>query len=175
MSAEVAAPTAPGAPADEHTPVIKDMTTGEPKEATAVETNDTPVEAAIAAVLPGSTTEEKVNDSEVKVTATPVTSGTLGYKAPGLVKYVLHTLMSLQIFRLIDTHSQIRFKKHYVWLGEEAPVPVSELSSYLRGEKPKFAHPTAAWSNKTGKGLLYVTKDSETKEKPTGIINLVSQ
>lgn len=72
------------------------------------------------------------------------------------------------------SRSQLRFKKHYVWLGEEAAVPVSELTHYLRGEKPDVAHPTAAWSSKTGKGLLYLTKNSETKEKPTGVINLVS-
>lgn len=34
------------------------------------------------------TTEEKVGKDEVKVTATPVTNGVLGYKAPGLIRYV---------------------------------------------------------------------------------------
>ncbi|KAI9670574.1 MAG: hypothetical protein M1831_005794 [Alyxoria varia] len=100
----------------------------------------------------GAPAEEKVSKDESKVTATPVTSGTLGYKAPGLV-------------------NQLRFKKHYFWLGGK-PVPTSDLSQYLRGEKPEVCHPTAAWSSQTGKGLLYFSKGEDSKNTPIGVVKL---
>ena len=68
--------------------------------------------------------------------------------------------------------SQLRFKKHYFWLGDE-PVPAQDLNQYLRGEKPDVAQPVAAWSSQTGKGLLYFSKDESSKRTPFGVLNLV--
>ncbi len=69
-------------------------------------------------------------------------------------------------------HSQLRFSKKYFWLGDEA-VPVKNLHQYLRGEKPEVAHPTAAWSSQTGKGLLFFSKHADDTKSPAGIIHLV--
>lgn len=68
--------------------------------------------------------------------------------------------------------SAFRFSKKYFWLGEEA-VPTQSLSHYLRGEKAEVAHPTAAWSSQTGKGLLYFVKHADEKATPAGVLNLV--
>jgi hypothetical protein len=46
------------------------------------------------------------------------------------------------------------------------------LREYLRGEKPEVAHPVAAWSSQTGKGLLYFVKHADQKEHPAGVLNL---
>lgn len=68
--------------------------------------------------------------------------------------------------------SAFRFSKKYFWFGEEA-VPTQSLSHYLRGEKAEVAHPTAAWSSQTGKGLLYFVKHADEKATPAGVLNLV--
>jgi hypothetical protein len=68
--------------------------------------------------------------------------------------------------------SAFRFSKKYFWFSEE-PVSVSSLSHYLRGEKAEIAHPTAAWSSQTGKGLLYFVKHADDKKTPAGVLNLV--
>lgn len=73
--------------------------------------------------------------------------------------------------RFNANHSQLRFKKHYFWLGDETAVPHSELAHYL-GSKEADKH-TAAHSSHTGKGLLYFKEGESTKSKPQGIINLV--
>ena len=52
-------------------------------------------------------------------------------------------------------------------------MPVQSLSNYLRGEKAEVAHPTAAWSSQTGKGLLYFVKHADEKATPAGVLNLV--
>lgn len=75
--------------------------------------------------------------------------------------------------RQLTVHSAFRFSKKYFWFGEEAAVPVSSLSQYLRGEKGEVAHPTAAWSSVTGKGLLYFVKHADEKATPAGVLNLV--
>ncbi|KAF2639801.1 hypothetical protein P280DRAFT_490946 [Massarina eburnea CBS 473.64] len=93
--------------------------------------------------------EEKKDEKPVE----PIYSGALGYKAPGLKN----------IFRTQ--------KKHF-WLGEEAAVPSSNLSTYLRGEKAEIAHPTAAWASVTAKGLLLFVKNADQKEHPAGVLNL---
>jgi hypothetical protein len=46
------------------------------------------------------------------------------------------------------------------------------LREYLRGEKPEVAHPVAAWSSQTGKGLLYFVKHADQKEHPAGALSL---
>lgn len=66
----------------------------------------------------------------------------------------------------------MKFSKKHFWFGDE-PVSHKNLSSYLRGEKPEIAHPTAAWSSQTGKGLLFFAKQAEEKASPAGVINLV--
>jgi hypothetical protein len=68
--------------------------------------------------------------------------------------------------------SVFRTSHKYFWFGEE-PVPTSKLSAYLRGEKADVAHPVAAWSSVTGKGLLYFVKHADQKETPAGVLNLV--
>ncbi|KAF2089136.1 hypothetical protein K490DRAFT_72753 [Saccharata proteae CBS 121410] len=109
-----------------------------------------PAEGAAAEELPK---EEKVGKDEVAITAEPIFSGALGYKAPGLVKSLMYS-------------------KKYFWFGEEEPIAHSNLSNYLRGEKAEVAHPTAAWSSKTGKGLLYFVKHADQKATPAGVLNL---
>lgn len=52
-------------------------------------------------------------------------------------------------------------------------MPTSSLSHYLRGEKAEVAHPTAAWSSVTGKGLLFFVKHADEKATPAGVLNLV--
>ncbi|KAJ4296445.1 hypothetical protein N0V90_006490 [Kalmusia sp. IMI 367209] len=93
--------------------------------------------------------EEKKEEKPIE----PIYSGALGYKAPGL-------------------KNAFRFSKKYFWFGEEAAVPTSSLSHYLRGEKADVAHPTAAWSSVTGKGLLYFVKHADEKSTPAGVLKL---
>ncbi|KAF1968350.1 hypothetical protein BU23DRAFT_558578 [Bimuria novae-zelandiae CBS 107.79] len=93
--------------------------------------------------------EEKKEEKPIE----PIYSGALGYKAPGL-------------------KNAFRFSKKYFWFGEDAAVPASSLSAYLRGEKAEVAHPTAAWSSVTGKGLLYFVKHADEKATPAGVLNL---
>jgi hypothetical protein len=73
----------------------------------------------------------------------------------------------------LTSSSAFRFSKKYFWFGEEAAVPTSSLSHYLRGEKAEVAHPTAAWSSVTGKGLLYFVKHADEKPTPAGALKLV--
>ncbi|RYN29258.1 hypothetical protein AA0114_g12376 [Alternaria tenuissima] len=99
---------------------------------------------AVAAAPVEEVKEEKVVE--------PIYSGALGYKAPGL-------------------KNAFRFAKKYFWFGEE-PVAADNLREYLRGEKPEVAHPVAAWSSQTGKGLLFFVKHADQKEHPAGVLNL---
>lgn len=55
--------------------------------------------------------------------------------------------------------SLIPSKKEF-WLDDSAVSP-SNLSLYLRGEKPEVAHPVVAWASQTGKGLLFFNKKGE--------------
>jgi hypothetical protein len=75
------------------------------------------------------------------------------------------------IVQMLTPCSAFRFAKKYFWFGEEA-VPATNLREYLRGEKPEVAHPVAAWSSQTGKGLLYFVKHADQKEHPAGALNL---
>ncbi|KAF9640431.1 putative immunogenic protein [Lasiodiplodia theobromae] len=97
--------------------------------------------------------EEKTADGEVKITAEPVYSGALGYKAPGLIK-------------------GLTFSKKYFWFGEEAAVSKDSLHGYLRGEKGEHAHAAVAWASKTGKGLLFFAKHADQKSAPEGVLKL---
>ena len=133
------------APVVEPTPAVAPLSEDKPAEtpATAEEAPKTEGETVAPA-------EEKAEEKAVE----PIHSGALGYKAPGL-------------------KNAFRFAHKYFWFGEEAAVPTSSLSQYLRGEKAEVAHPTAAWSSVTGKGLLYFVKHADQKETPAGVLNLV--
>ncbi|KAL1604584.1 hypothetical protein SLS59_003779 [Nothophoma quercina] len=150
-----AAPEAAAAPAPvEFTPVAVADVAGEKTIVPAAEApkvEETPKvegDAAVAAPVEEKKEEEKAEEKVVE----PIYSGALGYKAPGL-------------------KNAFRFVKKYFWFGEE-PVPASSLADYLRGEKPEVAHPTAAWSSQTGKGLLFFVKHADKKENPAGVLNL---
>lgn len=97
--------------------------------------------------------------------------GVLGYKAPGLIRYTDPACMYFDT--LLTRSSKLRYSKRFFWIGNEA-VPASSLKSYLDSEKADPGHHNAAWSNQTGKGLLYYTKRSEDKATPAGVICLVS-
>ena len=155
--------TSAHAGSSDHTPTTETSTSeAKPKGA-----ESAPVAANLSA-------EEKVGRDEVKVTAKPVTHGVLGYKAPGLVKCVSSMRSCPSMFQWLIRlcFSQLRFKKHYFWLGDEA-ISTEKLGQFLRSEKPEIAHSAAAWSHQTGKGLLYFSKSEESKTNPVGIIKLV--
>jgi hypothetical protein len=122
-----------------------------PKE-TAAEGTEGAAEAAPAA------TEEAKADAPAEETkeeakeVVPASEGTLGYKAPGLVK-------------------GLRFSKRFFYFSDEA-VEVKQLSAYRSNEKPAVANPIVAWASQTGKGLLFFTKRPEDKAIPAGIISL---
>ncbi|KAF2447563.1 hypothetical protein P171DRAFT_518653 [Karstenula rhodostoma CBS 690.94] len=117
-----------------------------PTEAAAPVEETPATEGELAAAAP---IEDKKEEKPVE----PIYSGALGYKAPGL-------------------KNAFRFAKKYFWFGEEEAVPVSSLSTYLRGEKADVAHPTAAWSSVTGKGLLFFVKHADEKASPAGALKL---
>ncbi|KAF2120841.1 Pleckstrin homology domain-containing protein [Lophiotrema nucula] len=133
----------------EPTPAPAETLTAD-KPAEAVE--PTTEEPAKTEAEPVAAAEEKKEEKAEEKPIEPVYSGALGYKAPGL-------------------KNAFRYSKKYFWFGEE-PVPVQSLSHYLRGEKAEIAHPTAAWSSQTGKGLLYFVKHADQKETPAGVLNL---
>lgn len=146
MSVEAPKPeeTTPG-------PAIKpvEATTAETSVPAAPETSAP--EAAKETAEPTAAPEVPAKDEAV-VQATPATEGSLGYKAPGLLK-------------------QFRYVKHYFWFSEE-PVSKEALESYVKGEKADVAHTNAAWAQETGKGVLFFAKRAEDKANPTGVILL---
>ncbi|CAN9481607.1 unnamed protein product [Alternaria alternata] len=150
------------APVDAPKPVeVPEVGTVEPAPAPVVATE--PVVAAPVAEEAPKTEEVPKTEGEAAAAAPveevkeekvvePIYSGALGYKAPGL-------------------KNAFRFAKKYFWFGEE-PVAADNLREYLRGEKPEVAHPVAAWSSQTGKGLLFFVKHADQKEHPAGVLNL---
>ncbi|KAL4977501.1 Pleckstrin homology domain-containing protein [Aspergillus desertorum] len=146
---------APAAPATE-TPVAvteapaatEAPATEAPKETTAEGTE------AAADAAPAAATEEAKADApaEEAKEVVPASEGTLGYKAPGLVK-------------------SLRFSKRFFYFSDEA-VEAKQLSAYRSNEKPAVANPIVAWASQTGKGLLFFTKRAEDKATPAGIISL---
>ncbi|KAF2156048.1 hypothetical protein K461DRAFT_275125 [Myriangium duriaei CBS 260.36] len=121
-----------------------------PEETTqaALVTEDNTAETA----APVAATEETPAETSAEAAVEPVTSGVLGYKAPGLIKH-------------------FKFSKRYFWLGDEA-ISTQHLSHYLRGTEARIAHPVAAWSSQTGKGLLYLVKSESEKSHPQDVIAL---
>lgn len=136
-------PAAPVVEADKPTEAVEALKTEEPAPAKA---------EGESAAATEEKKEEKAEEKKEEKVVEPITSGVLGYKAPGL-------------------KNAFRFSKRFFWFGEEA-VPTSSLSQYLRGEKAEVAHPVAAWSSQTGKGLLYFVKHQDQKETPAGVLNL---
>lgn len=143
------------APASE-TPVVAEAAPAEEAKTDAPAADAPAADAAAPAATEETTAlpkEEKTGEEEVKITAEPIYSGALGYKAPGLIK-------------------SLTFSKKYFWFGEEAAVPKESLSGYLRGEKGEHAHSTVAWASKTGKGLLFFAKHADQKSAPQGVLKL---
>ncbi|KAL2853753.1 Pleckstrin homology domain-containing protein [Aspergillus pseudoustus] len=142
--APAAAIETPAAPAAEaaatETPAAEAPAAEAPKEA--------------AAETPAAATEETKADTpaEEAKEVTPASEGTLGYKAPGLVK-------------------SLRFAKRFFYFNDEA-IEAKQLSVYRANEKPAVANPIVAWASQTGKGLLFFTKRAEDKATPAGIISL---
>ncbi|ORY15593.1 Pleckstrin homology domain-domain-containing protein [Clohesyomyces aquaticus] len=125
-----------------------------PAEAVVPTVEEPKTEAVAEAAAPAEEQkEEKKEEKAEEKPVEPIYSGALGYKAPGL-------------------KNAFRFSKKYFWFGEDEPVSTQSLSHYLRGEKADVAHPTAAWSSVTGKGLLYFVKHADQKETPAGVLNL---
>ncbi|KAK4974001.1 hypothetical protein LTR28_010827 [Elasticomyces elasticus] len=133
---------------------------------TALDTNAAAAPETAASTLPKTTTaatqaplteSAAAEPTKSMATATeskalePIQHGTLGYKAPGIMKF--------------------KFSKRYFWFGDD-PISAQHLSHYLRGEKPEIAQPTAAWATKTGKGLLFFTKFAHEKDMPAHVFNL---
>lgn len=143
--AEEQKPAATEAPSVDPTPAVTETLA---VEAAPAATTETPAEAP--AEETAAPAQEKITKTEKPVE--PIHSGALGYKAPGLV-------------------NSFRFSKKHFWFGDE-PVSTQSLSQYLRGEKPEVAHPAAAWSSQTGKGLLYFVKHADQKATPAGVLNL---
>lgn len=114
----------------------------------------TPAVASSEEVPPVIAAEEKPAETAVAKDASvePITSGVLGYKAPGLLKH-------------------LKSSKRYFWLGNE-PISTQHLSHYLRGTEAKIAHPVAAWSSQTGKGLLFLVKTEAEKNHPQDVLPL---
>jgi hypothetical protein len=61
--------------------------------------------------------------------------------------------------------------KYHFFFGVD-PVAVEKFKAVLRNPKSELAH-AAAWSQETGKGLLYYVKDAAQKHSPAGVIALV--
>lgn len=160
MSAPVENPVvAPEAsPAEPAVPAAAEPATPE-APATEAKPAETPAEAAAetkaeeAPKADGEAAAAPVEEKKEEKPVEPIYNGALGYKAPGL-------------------KNVFRYSKKYFWFGEEAAVPTSSLTHYLRGEKAEIANPTAAWSSVTGKGLLFFAKHADQKETPAGVLNL---
>ncbi|KAL5045274.1 Pleckstrin homology domain-containing protein [Aspergillus fruticulosus] len=142
---------APAAPATETT-----VAAAEAPAATEAPAAEAPKETAAEATeaAPEAAPEETKADApaEEAKEVVPASEGTLGYKAPGLVK-------------------SLRFSKRFFYFSDEA-VEAKQLSAYRSNEKPAVANPIVAWASQTGKGLLFFTKRAEDKATPAGIISL---
>ncbi|GAM83553.1 hypothetical protein ANO11243_015410 [Dothideomycetidae sp. 11243] len=131
----------------------------------------TPAVASSEEVPPVIAAEEKPAETAVAKDASvePITSGVLGYKAPGLLKYGQPPCCDLGSSDHYIRH--LKSSKRYFWLGNE-PISTQHLSHYLRGTEAKIAHPVAAWSSQTGKGLLFLVKTEAEKNHPQDVLPL---
>lgn len=93
-----AEPVAAEAPASETVAETAPAEEAKTEDATDAPAAEPAAEGAEPAAAAEETTalpkEEKTADGEVKITAEPVYSGALGYKAPGLIKYASPRLLS---------------------------------------------------------------------------------
>ncbi|RYP65977.1 hypothetical protein DL771_008024 [Monosporascus sp. 5C6A] len=113
---------------------------------------ETPAEATETAAA---TTETPAAAEEPKKEeAEPIEAGTLEHKgAPA------------------SFPKNIIFSKSHFWFGSEA-MSSDKLATYLKNEKATdVAHHLVSWAAETGKGLLFIAKESD-KATPTGIIPL---
>ncbi|KAL4920255.1 Pleckstrin homology domain-containing protein [Aspergillus aurantiobrunneus] len=155
----VAAPAAPATetPAAATEAPATETPAGDAPKETAAETTE-PAASAPAAEETKAETKADAPAEEAKEESkevTPASEGTLGYKAPGLVK-------------------SLRFAKRFFYFSDDA-VESKQLAVYRGNEKPAVANPIVAWASQTGKGLLFITKRAEDKATPAGIISLVSR
>ncbi|KAK5947128.1 hypothetical protein PMZ80_001275 [Knufia obscura] len=144
-TATPAGTTAPATTEPAHYEPPTDFTLGTTEATPATETKETK-ETTETAPVAQSTKEDAA------VEATPATEGTLGYKAPGLLK-------------------QFRYVKHFFWFSEE-PLTQGAVDSYVKSEKADVAHHNAAWAQETGKGVMFFAKRAEDKATPSGMILL---
>ena len=115
---------------------------------TATETPAEATETAAATETPAAAEEPKKEEVE------PIEAGTLEHKgAPA------------------SFPKNIIFSKNYFWFGSEA-MSSDKLATYLKNEKATdISHYVISWAAETGKGLLFIAKESD-KATPTGIIPL---
>lgn len=166
------------APATETTPATEAPAAAETSETPTAATEAAPAEQAEgakdAAENKDAAAEQPKEDSkDAKKEVTPASEGQLGYKAPGLVKYV-HFPTTITIHIKGDTNGYkrgLRFSKRFFYFQEE-PVEAKNLNVFHQNEKPAVANPIAAWASQTGKGLAFFTKRAEDKAHPAGIFNL---
>ncbi|KAJ9648013.1 hypothetical protein H2199_001790 [Coniosporium tulheliwenetii] len=152
MSAEAPKSTIAGTPAVSEPVTLQSAETTIGQSSTSAAPAVDGAASTDAANTTGALQGETAATDATKNAVEPIYSGALKYKAPGLVNSFLGS-------------------KKYFWFGDEA-VSAQNLSSYLRGEKAEVAHPTAAWSSQTGKGLLYFAKHPTDKATPAGVLNL---
>lgn len=140
----------------ESTPTVAEPQVEQPEvskaPAAGSETETTNALPATENISPIPVKEETTGKGEALVEATPASEGVLGYKAPGLIK-------------------SLYYSKQYFWFSDEA-VKGENLTSYIRDEKNSVAHPSAAWAQETGKGVLFHAKRVEDKSNPSGMILL---
>ncbi|KAF2094621.1 hypothetical protein NA57DRAFT_60646 [Rhizodiscina lignyota] len=166
MSTEETKPTtieAPAVPAVESTPAPAVESTEAPAVTTDAPTTEATTDAPVEATETSAPAAEKKED---KKPAEPIYKGPLSYQ-------VHQSGIEGSIKRFFTVRAVFQGpKKRYFWFGEEAPITTQNLNTYLRGEKPKISHPAAAWSSKTGKGLLYFVKNADDKASPAGVLLL---
>ncbi|RYP66238.1 hypothetical protein DL769_006082 [Monosporascus sp. CRB-8-3] len=130
----------------ETTPATEAATAAE--TTTATETPAEATETAAAAETPAAAEEPKKEEVE------PIEAGTLEHKgAPA------------------SFPKNIIFSKNHFWFGSEA-MSSDKLATYLKNEKATdISHHIVSWAAETGKGLLFIAKESD-KATPTGVIPL---
>ncbi|RYO76582.1 hypothetical protein DL763_010395 [Monosporascus cannonballus] len=131
---------------EETTPATEAVAAAE--TTTATETPAEATETAAATETPAAAEEPKKEEVE------PIEAGTLEHKgAPA------------------SFPKNIIFSKNHFWFGSEA-MSSDKLATYLKNEKATdISHHVVSWSAETGKGLLFISKESD-KAIPTGVIPL---
>ncbi|RYP62074.1 hypothetical protein DL770_009649 [Monosporascus sp. CRB-9-2] len=131
---------------EETTPATEAVPAGE--TTTATETPAQATETAAATETPAAAEEPKKEEVE------PIEAGTLEHKgAPA------------------SFPKNMIFSKNHFWFGSEA-MSSDKLATYLKNEKATIiSHHVVSWAAETGKGLLFIAKESD-KATPIGAIPL---